>query len=110
MITEDWVLAKCSPTATKIVNGIQSDCLFYQKPLSHMGFFSALFAEVEQLCGRFFFKRNLLVKADEKNPNKPNKTPKNKQAITKNLTPFQSLAHGNRWWLYIFPSFMSLYC
>lgn len=60
MITEDWVLAKCSPTATKIVNGIQSDCLFYQKPLSHMGFFSALFAEVEQLCGRFFFLKEFI--------------------------------------------------
>lgn len=56
MITEGWVLAKYSPTATKIVNGIQSDSLFYQKPVSHMGFFSALFAKVEQLCGRSFFK------------------------------------------------------
>lgn len=55
MITEGWVLAKHSPTATKIVNGIQSDGLLYQKPLSHMGFFSALFAEVEQLCGKFLF-------------------------------------------------------
>lgn len=51
MITEGWVLAKCSPTATRIVNGIWSDCLLYQKPLSHMGIFSALFAEVEQHVG-----------------------------------------------------------
>lgn len=77
MITEGWVLAKCSPAATKIVKGIWSDCLLYQKPLSHMGFFSALFAEVEQLCGRFFFQRNLLVKADKKTQNK-----------TKNQTQF----------------------
>lgn len=59
MITEGWVLAKCSPTATKIVNGIQSDWLLYQKPLSHMGFFSTLFAEVEQLCGRIFFSKGI---------------------------------------------------
>lgn len=54
-----------SPAATKILKGVWSGCLLYQKPLSHTGFFLALFAEVEQLGGRFFFsfQRKLLVTA-----------------------------------------------
>jgi len=44
-----------SSAATKIPKGIWGGCLLYQKPLTHPGFFLALFAEVEQLCGDFFF-------------------------------------------------------
>lgn len=64
---------------TRIVNGIWSDCLLYQKPLSHMGIFSALFAEVEQLCGRFLFLKELISQNWPKKPKtKQKQLPKNK--------------------------------
>lgn len=63
-----------------------------------MGFFLALFAKVEQLCGRFFFsfERKLLVTANNKKKGKKNPKPKYHHH-QKNLNPFQSCTWKQRW-------------